>query len=140
MKFLIYSAQKTKDKNLLKAESEYLDRMKGQHTIEFIEYGDTKQLLAQIKNNTCIVVLDERGDGLTSTEFAQFLEGEAVRGRSQFSLIIGGPTGLDNAVKERAHRCLSLSKLTFTYQMTRLILVEQLYRASMILKGTPYHK
>ena len=140
MKFSIYSAQKTKEKSILELEAEYVKRLKGSNPIEFIEYSNTSALFSQNKNNTFVVILDETGVNWTSTQLAHELERLACDGKSQVQFVIGGPEGFDDSTKKKGDLCLSLSKLTFTYQMTRLILVEQIYRAVMINRGTPYHK
>jgi 23S rRNA (pseudouridine1915-N3)-methyltransferase len=74
-----------------------------------------------------------------SVEFARFLEKKMVSGTKRLIFVIGGPYGFSQKVYARANAKVSLSKMTFSHQMVRLIFLEQLYRAMTILKGEPYH-
>lgn len=85
-----------------------------------------------------IVLLDERGRQFCSVEFARWLDGRQQAGR-QLVFVIGGPYGFSDAVHKRADLKISLSPMTFSHQMVRLIFVEQLYRACTIMRGEPYH-
>jgi 23S rRNA (pseudouridine1915-N3)-methyltransferase len=84
-------------------------------------------------------LFDEKGKMLTSREFAGFLEKKMASGLKELILVIGGPYGFSSKVYEGAKSKISLSKLTFSHQMVRLMCVEQIYRAFTILKGEPYH-
>lgn len=86
------------------------------------------------------VALDPRGDLLTSEEFARWLEEAALRGVSEWVFWIGGPLGLAPRILEASHRVLSLSRLTMSHGLARVVLAEQLYRAMTIVRGDPYHK
>lgn len=86
-----------------------------------------------------IVALDERGKEYSSHEFAEFIAECLESGSRGIVFIIGGTMGLDDSVLARAHRTLALSRWTFTHEMARLVLLEQLYRAFTIIKGRPYH-
>jgi 23S rRNA (pseudouridine1915-N3)-methyltransferase len=86
-----------------------------------------------------IVALDERGKGCSSHEFAEFLSDCLESGSRGIAFVIGGTMGLDDSVLAQAHRTLALSRWTFTHEMARLVLLEQLYRAFTIIKGRPYH-
>ena len=86
-----------------------------------------------------VFALDEHGKSLTSPEFSSLLYGGYQDGGSVVSFIIGGYDGLPDEIKRR-HNLLSLSKMTWTHQMARLLLLEQIYRASEIKKGSAYHK
>ena len=85
------------------------------------------------------VLLDERGREFRSVQFADFVQKLHLRGASRVVFIVGGPYGFANSVYERANEKISLSKMTFSHQMIRLLFVEQLYRAYSILNGLPYH-
>lgn len=98
-----------------------------------------ERLLAKISAGELVVVLDERGRQLTSEGLAERLEKEMVHGGRDWCLIIGGAYGLDSVVRERADLVLSLSKMTFTHQMARIFLLEQLYRSATIIRNEPYH-
>lgn len=96
-------------------------------------------ILAQLQPSDFVLLLDERGKSYTSVKFASFLEQKMVAGIKRLVLVIGGPYGFSDAVYARANDKLSLSAMTFSHQMVRLIFAEQLYRAMTILKGEPYH-
>lgn len=99
-----------------------------------------EDILARLPERARVIALEERGDLLDSRGFAAWL-GEAQREAVPWvCLLIGGASGFDPMVKARAHRTLSLSRLTFPHKLARLVLFEQLYRASSLLRGEPYHK
>lgn len=95
-------------------------------------------ILKQLQPSDTVVLLDEHGQEPRSVELAAWLEKKQVSAR-RLVFVIGGPYGFSTAVYNRANEKLSLSKLTFSHQMVRLIFVEQLYRACTIIKGEPYH-
>lgn len=96
-------------------------------------------ILAQLKTGDELILLDEHGKEYRSTEFASFLEKKMLAGTKTLVFCIGGPYGFSDKVYENAAGKISLSKMTFSHQMVRLIFCEQLYRALTILKGEPYH-
>ncbi|MBT3226956.1 MAG: 23S rRNA (pseudouridine(1915)-N(3))-methyltransferase RlmH [Deltaproteobacteria bacterium] len=98
-----------------------------------------KEIQSQLHNNSFLIVCDEKGSTLSSKAFARKLEDVALQGFSNIDFVIGGAYGLPAEVKSRANLVLSLSPMTFTHQMFRLFLVEQIYRAFTILKGEKYH-
>ena len=85
------------------------------------------------------ILLDEKGTALRSIEFSQFLQKKMNSGLKQIVLVIGGPYGFSMSIYKKAHGKIALSKMTFSHQMIRLFVVEQLYRAFTILKNEPYH-
>jgi 23S rRNA (pseudouridine1915-N3)-methyltransferase len=95
-------------------------------------------ILKQLQPSDTVVLLDEHGRELRSIEFARWLEQKRNTAR-RLVFIIGGPYGFSQTVYERANEQLSLSKMTFSHQMIRLIFTEQVYRACTIIKGEPYH-
>ena len=86
-----------------------------------------------------IVLLDEHGKEFRSIEFANWMEKKMSTVNKRLVFVIGGPYGFSQKVYDAAHEKISLSKMTFSHQMIRLIFVEQLYRAMTILQGGPYH-
>jgi 23S rRNA (pseudouridine1915-N3)-methyltransferase len=96
-------------------------------------------ILLQKGQSDELILLDERGTELSSVEFARFLEKKMISGIKRLVVVIGGPYGFSDSVYAQANGKLSLSKMTFSHQMVRLVFVEQLYRAFTILKGEPYH-
>lgn len=95
-------------------------------------------ILKNISPSDTVVLLDEHGSEYRSIEYARWLEKKRNGGRN-LVFVIGGPYGFSDAVYGRANEKISLSKMTFSHQMVRLIFVEQLYRACTIIKGEPYH-
>jgi len=98
-----------------------------------------ESILAQVKPGDELILLDEKGKMYRSIEFARFLEQRMLGGVKKLVFVIGGPYGFSKAVYQKATGKLSLSKMTFSHQLIRLIFSEQLYRALTILKGEPYH-
>lgn len=96
-------------------------------------------LLQQLTSQDEVFLLDEQGMEASSVEFARFLEKKMIAGTKRLVMVIGGPYGFSEAIYTRANGKISLSRLTFSHQLVRLIFVEQLYRAMTILKGEPYH-
>lgn len=97
-----------------------------------------ESIIKQIQPSDTIVLLDERGMENSSMEFASWLAHERSMSR-RLVFVIGGPYGFSSAVYSRCNYKLSLSRMTFSHQMIRLIFCEQLYRACTIIKGEPYH-
>lgn len=87
-----------------------------------------------------LVALGDSGRGVNSSDFAHLLQKSLVRAAGPITFLIGGSHGLDAKIMKRADMVLSLSRMTFSHQLVRLILLEQLYRALSILHGGPYHK
>lgn len=96
-------------------------------------------ILKNIQNEDQVILLDERGKEYSSVQFASYLEKKMHLVSKRLIFIIGGPYGFSKGVYERANEKLTLSRMTFSHQMVRLIFVEQLYRAMTILNNEPYH-
>jgi 23S rRNA (pseudouridine1915-N3)-methyltransferase len=96
-------------------------------------------IIQQLAPSDELILLDENGTETSSVEFARFLEKRMISGIKRLVFVIGGPYGFSTTVYSRANGKLSLSKMTFSHQMVRLIFAEQLYRGMTILKGEPYH-
>jgi 23S rRNA (pseudouridine1915-N3)-methyltransferase len=96
-------------------------------------------ILGQLKPGDELILLDERGKEFRSVDFANYLEKKMLAGLKTLLFCIGGPYGFSPQVYQAASGKISLSKMTFSHQMVRLIFCEQLYRALTILKGEPYH-
>ena len=95
-------------------------------------------ILKSLQSSDTVVLLDEKGKEMRSVEFASWIE-KIQQTAHRLVLCIGGPYGFSQAVYDRANEKISLSKMTFSHQMVRLILTEQIYRACTIIKGEPYH-
>ncbi len=96
-------------------------------------------LLEQFLPTDYVILLDERGKQYGSGEFSAFLAQKMLNGIKRLVFVIGGPYGFSEAVYRKADELLSLSKMTFSHQMVRMIFAEQIYRAMTIMKGEPYH-
>ncbi|MDR0232321.1 MAG: 23S rRNA (pseudouridine(1915)-N(3))-methyltransferase RlmH [Dysgonamonadaceae bacterium] len=96
-------------------------------------------ILKNMQSGDYIVLLDERGKEFTSLQFADYIEKKTHTVNKKMVFVIGGPYGFSKKVYEMASEKISLSKMTFSHQMIRLIFVEQLYRAMTILNNEPYH-
>ncbi len=107
--------------------------------IEQLKESEGERILSNCKQGDYVILLDERGDQFGSREFAIFMQKQMVAGLKRILIISGGAYGVSRKVYERSDRVLSVSKMTFSHQMIRLIFFEQLYRAMTILKGDPYH-
>ena len=157
MKTTILQIGKTKQSYFIESENEYIKRLKAYtqlHVITLKEYPiqsadesmrqiarkkEAETLLNAIPPKTILIVLDERGKTLNSPEFAKYLGRIKDFEGGNVTFIIGGSFGLDESIRSRANLVLSLSKLTFTHEMVRTILLEQIYRAFTILQGKTYH-
>ncbi|PIE84781.1 MAG: 23S rRNA (pseudouridine(1915)-N(3))-methyltransferase RlmH [Bacteroidia bacterium] len=98
-----------------------------------------EMLLKRVAPGPAVYRLDEGGQQLSSRQLASLIEREDLYGSGGMTLIIGGPYGFSPEVQEAYPRAISLSRMTFSHQMVRLLLIEQLYRAFTIIRGEPYH-
>jgi len=96
-------------------------------------------ILKKLAPTDVLVLFDEKGKQFSSVEFSQYLQKKMNSGIKQLVFLIGGPYGFSNAVYAKASNKISLSKMTFSHQMVRLFITEQVYRAFTILKNEPYH-
>jgi|TARA_R110000744_G_scaffold213417_1_gene332297 23S rRNA (pseudouridine1915-N3)-methyltransferase len=96
-------------------------------------------ILNKLSATDLLVLLDENGKQKTSMEFSEYLQKNMNSGLKQLVFVIGGPYGFSDAVYQKSQGKISLSKMTFSHQMVRLFMVEQLYRAFTILRNEPYH-
>lgn len=159
MKISIIAVGKLKQKYFLEGVNEYSKRLSRFCDLQIVEVEDqpapekltdaqkkqvkqkeAKRIKNRLTDNSVKIVLDVKGQNLDSVEFAEKIENYFLSGFSHISFIIGGSLGVDENLLKTAHFRLSLSKLTLLHQMTRLILLEQLFRAFKIINGEPYHK
>lgn len=155
MKIKLLAIGKTDDKNLQVLIDNYQNRLKHYIKFELEVIPDIKNvknlsesqqkekegdlILSKLAPTDQLVLLDEKGKDFRSKDFAAFLQKKMNSGIKQMVLVIGGPYGFSEAVYKKAQGKISLSKMTFSHQMIRLFMVEQLYRGFTILKGEPYH-
>jgi 23S rRNA (pseudouridine1915-N3)-methyltransferase len=147
---------KTRSSPIRSLSEDYLERLRHLVSCEVVEVRDVAKRravrdgeaitaegaeIARFLPEHCrLVVLDERGLLVTSAEFARWFQSEQNRGTREIAFVIGGPEGISPAVSEKAHLALSLGKMTWTHEMSRALLLEQVYRAHCILRRIPYHK
>jgi 23S rRNA (pseudouridine1915-N3)-methyltransferase len=98
-----------------------------------------EKLLKWLQPADLVVLLDDKGKQYSSVEFAGYVEKKSISGAKRLVFVVGGAYGFSQEVRERANEMVSLSKMTFTHQMVRLVFAEQLYRAMTILHNEPYH-
>lgn len=111
----------------------------GKNDPVFIRRQEGRRILDRIPDGSFVVALDERGRSFSSEGLAGLLERHMLQATPELTLIIGGAYGLSDEVKQRADLLLSLSDMTLTHQMARLLLLEQLYRGFTIVRNEPYH-
>lgn len=118
-----------------------LDELKDEKdaTLEEGRRREGERLLKQIPTQAVLVVLDERGQQMDSVKFAEFIGTHRDSGTAELAFAIGGSYGFSPEVRARAAKVLALSAMTFTHQMVRPFLLEQIYRACTILNNEPYH-
>ncbi len=154
MKTVLVQVGKTTDKHIIACINDYVERIG--HYMPFLvttipELKNTKslseeqqkeregeQILVQVQPGDTVVLLDEHGSEKRSVEFARWLEKHQHHAR-RLVFVIGGPYGFSKSVYQRADELISLSRMTFSHQMVRLVFAEQLYRACTIIRGEPYH-
>jgi 23S rRNA (pseudouridine1915-N3)-methyltransferase len=155
MQIKLIAIGKTDDKQLLQLIEQYQKRLK--HYVKFqldiipdiknVKNLSEKQqkekegelILKKISATDILVLLDENGKQYSSIEFSCYLQKKMNTGIKQLVLVIGGPYGFSEAIYQKSKEKISLSKMTFSHQMIRLFMVEQIYRGFTILKNEPYH-
>lgn len=159
MKIKIYCIGKLKEKYFLDAQKEYLKRLERFAKVEIVELNDVPipfnsslkeeeivkekefdALLSRVDKNSYVIALDLDGKSYNSISFADRIDNLMNNSITNISFIIGGSLGFSKRVNNLAKEKLKLSDMTFTHQMTRVILLEQIYRSFKILKNETYHK
>ena len=154
MKLHLVWIGKTKDRHCAAIVDEYLKRLTRFANYEISELKDSAgsadearvkqlestKLLAAVERDDFVILLDEVGQELTSVKFAAFIQEKQQQGLKRLALVIGGFAGVSEQVKKRAQLKLSLSRMTLTHELARVLLTEQLYRAYTLIAGVPYHK
>ena len=154
MKVKVLFVNKTVGSWVKEGLTEYKSRLKRYLAVDFIELElsssvkrkmqeileeESAKIMSFVKSSDHLVLLDENGANLSSEEFAKWLNKKFVSIQGDLIFVVGGAYGFHANLKERANEQLSLSSMTFTHQMVRVIFAEQLYRAMTILKNEPYH-
>ena len=102
--------------------------------------AEGEELARHLNARDCVAALDERGKQFSSREFARWLESQQNSGVQGISFLIGGPGGLSRMISKEANITLSMGKMTWTHEMCRVLLLEQVYRALCIQRNIPYHR
>ena len=147
---------KTKNSPIRSLLEDYLDRVRHMVPVEVIEVrdpskarnlrgdqlvaADEQEVLKALSGHSRVVVLDEKGTQFSSAEMARWLAGEQNRGTKEITFVVGGPNGIGSRVSALAKLKLSLGKMTWTHEMCRVLMIEQVYRAFCILRNIPYHR
>ena len=155
MKFTLITIGKTTERYIQTGLDDYLKRVNKYISFKVQEIKQRKQktglsseitkqeegklILKNIQDTDFLILLDEKGKDYTSTEFSTFLQEKMINTRNNIVFVIGGAYGFSSEMYERADKKISLSRMTFSHQLVRLIFIEQLYRALTIWKGEPYH-
>tara|TARA_B110000305_G_C19403238_1_gene621306 strand:- start:799 stop:1272 length:474 start_codon:yes stop_codon:yes gene_type:complete len=155
MKITLISIGKTDNQHLEVLINDYIKRLGFYVSFTFIVIPDIKkaknlsevqqkkaegtEILKRIISSDTLILLDENGKSLSSIGFSEFLQKKMNSGLKKLVFCIGGPYGFSEDMYERAHGKISLSNMTFSHQMVRLFIIEQLYRGFTILKNEPYH-
>ncbi|MCU0378594.1 MAG: 23S rRNA (pseudouridine(1915)-N(3))-methyltransferase RlmH [Bacteroidales bacterium] len=111
----------------------------GNRSSEKVMEKEAEKILLALKADDFVVLLDERGKNYSTVELASFVKNTLMLPKKRLIFIIGGPWGFHQSVRARADHTLSLSRLTFSHQVVRLLFTEQLYRVLTIIAGDPYH-
>ena len=155
MKIVLLTVGKTNELSLKNVISDYQKRLKFYIPFEIEEIPELKKtknisekiqkqkegelILKYLTDTDEVILLDAKGEQYTSPQFAAYLEKKLAAGSKRIIFVVGGPYGFSPEIYQRVNGRISLSKMTFSHQMVRLIFVEQLYRAMTILRGEPYH-
>ena len=156
MKIVFLFVGKTRERFIVEGINYYLEKLKHyvKTEIKIIkpesikESANTSLIIAKesekirkaVKREGPLILLDREGKEFDSERFSEFVQKLQKEGHQKVFYAIGGPLGVSNELKKQAHHVLSLSRMTFTHEMARLILLEQMYRAYTILRGEKYHK
>ena len=152
MKLKLLWVGKTQEAWVKAGIEEYAGRVRRYAPLEILEAREEKGAQAAVmRERECerlakllpkggkLVVLDERGEGMSSTEFAAFLSKSRDQGTSDLAFAIGGAFGFTDGFRGQAFKAISISRMTLTHQMVRVFLLEQIYRGFSIMNGEPYH-
>lgn len=156
MKFTLIWVGENSDREFEVAIDRYFNRIKHFFPVEIVTvrpeksrqsksdlaimHADSARLLQALPSRGTTVVLDERGEHITSVKFAKWLESVIVREPYGVHFVMGGDVGMDDSVRARGDRMIALSAMTLPHQVARLVLIEQLYRACTLMRNVPYHK
>lgn len=137
----VLAVGKLRDPGMRRLCDDYYRRCTGRFRVRELEVRDNKRLAAALPaGGGQVIMLDERGDQLTSVGFCKALGGWLSNPAGPPTLVIGGADGLGDGLRAKASRLISLGKMTLAHRLVRVVLAEQLYRAVSIMEGSPYHR
>lgn len=155
MKIVLLQTGKTTERYLKEGLSIYEERIRRYLPFEIVSLPEIRltrnmpeeerklreagQMLGFFTEDDFIVILDERGKEFSTIEFSSWLEKKLMISKRRILFVIGGPWGFADEIRSRAGMVMSLSRMTFSHQMVRLLFLEQLYRAFTVIRGEPYH-
>lgn len=139
MKIRLFVCGKLKQRYFEAAEAMYLKRLRHYCKLEVVEFKTDEALVAAIPDDCRVFALDERGELLTSVQFADALAREE-HAAAPVVFAIGGPDGHTPALRKRADHLVAFGRLTIAHRLVRILLLEQIYRAFRINRGEPYHR
>ena len=155
MKIVFLTIGKTINKHLIELQNDYQERLKHYTPFDYIAIPELKNnrnlteaeqkekeadlILKAFEPTDEVILLDENGKQYSSVDFSEFISKKIMGNQKRMVFVVGGPYGFSQRVYNRANGLISLSRMTFSHQMVRIIFAEQLYRAFTILRGEPYH-
>ena len=141
MKITLAAIGRLKEAYLVAAEAEYTKRLRPYCTLKLDEHESEAALLKSLPANAHLYAFDERGEQLTSQQFAELLAAEASHGGgAPVVFAIGGADGHSDELRRRARKLIAFGRLTIAHRLVRILVLEQVYRGFKILKGEPYHR
>lgn len=141
MKIILAAVGRLKEPYLVAAAEEYVKRLRPMCTLVVQEVKDDAALLAAIPPNAHLYAFDERGEMVSSAQFAELIAAEQSHGGgAPVAFAIGGADGHSDAVRKRAKKLLAFGKMTIAHRLVRILVLEQIYRSFKILRGEPYHR
>lgn len=141
MKIHVATIGRLKESYFVAADEEYRKRLRPYCTLTVHEAKDEAAMLAALPTGVHLYAFDERGETLTSAQFAELLGAEAQHGGgAPVAFAIGGADGHSDAVRKRAKKLIAFGKLTIAHRLVRILVLEQIYRGFKILRGEPYHR
>jgi 23S rRNA (pseudouridine1915-N3)-methyltransferase len=155
MKIVFLTIGKTINKHLIELQNDYQERLKHYIPFDYIAIPELKNnrnlteaeqkekeadlILKAFEPTDEVILLDENGKQYSSVDLSKFISKKIMGNQKRMVFVVGGPYGFSQRVYNRANGLISLSRMTFSHQMVRIIFAEQLYRAFTILRGEPYH-
>lgn len=148
MKLTVLASGKLRDRFAVNAIADYKKRIARYTPLEIVEVTEAKgasrknvgdKLLSSLKTTDRVILLDERGRNITSPGLAKIIKTASHNLQGRLVFVVGGPFGVSKELRERADDCLAFGAITLPHELARLLLIEQIYRATSIISGSKYH-